>query len=82
MTFEVYVPHGASRRWLISLLVIAIVATYGNTLSNGFHYDDFHSLVENPNIRDLSNIPAFFIDPGLFSSAPERAMYWRMIGEK
>ncbi len=68
-------PHWASRRWLIPLLVIAIVATYGNTLSNGFHYDDYHSLVENPNIRDLSNIPAFFIDPGLFSSAPERAMY-------
>ena len=64
-----------ARRWFLPLATLAIVATYGNSLSNSFHYDDFHSIVENPHIRALENIPAFFSDPGLFSSMPERAMY-------
>ena len=65
----------SKRRWFLPLATLAIVATYGNSFSNSFHYDDFHSIVENPNIRLLGNIPAFFSDPSLFSSMPERAMY-------
>ena len=65
----------STRRWFVPLAMLAIVATYGNSFSNSFHYDDFHSIVENPHIRDLENIPAFFRDPSLFSSMPERAMY-------
>ena len=65
----------STRRWFLPLATLAIVATYGNSFSNSFHYDDFHSIVENPHIRVLGNIPAFFSDPSLFSSMPERAMY-------
>ena len=65
----------STRRWFLPLATLAIVATYGNSFSNSFHYDDFHSIVENPHIRLLGNIPAFFSDPSLFSSMPERAMY-------
>ena len=65
----------STRRWFLPLAALAIVATYGNSFSNSFHYDDFHSIVENPHIRVLGNIPAFFSDPSLFSSMPERAMY-------
>jgi tetratricopeptide (TPR) repeat protein len=64
-----------ARRWFLALATLAIVATYGNSLSNSFHYDDFHSIVENPHIRALENIPMFFWDPGFFSSMTERAMY-------
>ena len=56
-------------------MALAIVAIYGNSFSNSFHYDDFHSIVENPHIRAVENIPAFFSDRSLFSSMPERAMY-------
>ena len=30
-----------------------------------FHYDDGHSLVRNPHLRDLGNLPRFFLDPSL-----------------
>jgi len=48
---------------------------YLNSLQNPLHYDDVHSIVENPHIRTLSNIPAFFADPTLFSKEPDNAMY-------
>ena len=57
------------------LLACVVVAIYANSLSGSFHYDDFHSLVWNPHIRDLQSIPAFFADPGLFSADPDKAMF-------
>jgi len=48
---------------------------YGNTLDHGFHYDDFHSVVHNPHIRSLGNIPSFFSDPTTFSVDPKQAMF-------
>jgi len=30
-----------------------------------FHYDDGHSRVRNPRLRDLGNLPRFFLDPSL-----------------
>ena len=52
-----------------------VLAAYGNSLGGSFHYDDFHSIVHNPHIRDLSNLPGFFFDPSLFSVDVEKAMY-------
>jgi hypothetical protein len=58
------------------LALVALVFTvYANTLWNNFHYDDSHSLLENPHIRTLANIPRFFKDPTLFSREPAMAMY-------
>ena len=48
---------------------------YANSVTNPFHYDDDHSIVHNPHIRTLTNVPAFFVDPTLFSVNPELAMY-------
>ena len=48
---------------------------YLNTLDNSFHYDDFHSVVNNPHIRALGNIADFFIDAEAFSVRRENAMY-------
>ena len=58
-------------------LLVFLVASllYANTLGHGFHYDDFHSVVHNPHIRSLENLPAFFTDPQLFSTDPQQAMY-------
>ncbi len=58
-----------------ALLLLAVCAAYANSLSGSFHYDDFHSLVQNPHIRDWQNIPHYFIDPSLFSVDPAKAMY-------
>jgi len=48
---------------------------YLNSLTNPFHYDDSHSIVDNPHVRSLGNIPSFFADPGMFSGDPEITMY-------
>ena len=62
--------------WKHGLLLSAVVAcVYGNSMQGSFHYDDFHSIVDNPHIRDLGNTAAFFADLTLFSADPQKAMY-------
>ncbi len=56
-------------------LCASLWLAYQASFENSFHYDDIHSIVDNPHIRELANIPLFFADPGLFSAMPERAMY-------
>ena len=63
-----------SARALLAL-VIAVVVVHGAAVDDPFHYDDHHSLVNNPAARELGNVAAFFTEPGLFSESPERAMY-------
>ena len=58
-----------------ALVLGAGLLVWSGTLNNSFHYDDFHSLVENPGIRGLANIPAFFVDPSLFSADATKRMY-------
>ena len=56
-------------------IIAAVAIAYGNTLSNSFHYDDEHSIVGNPHVRSLENIPSFFTDPQTFSRNPGSEMY-------
>ncbi len=48
---------------------------YANALGGAFHYDDFHSIVDNPHLRSLANAPVFFADPDMFSADPDKSMY-------
>ncbi len=59
------------------LLAIALAGAlaFANSLENGFQFDDEHSLVENPSVRSPGNIPAFFLDPQMFSRNPGSEMY-------
>ena len=57
------------------LLLLLVAGVYAGNLFNGFHLDDFHTIVNNHHIRELSSIPSFFRDPGAFSVNPESAMY-------
>ena len=67
-------PHRESTRaWLVIGLLAAL--TYHNSLGGSYHFDDSHSIVDNPHIRSLENIPRFFVDPTAFSVMPEGAMY-------
>lgn len=54
----------------ITLFVILLLA-YSNHFLNGFHFDDFHTIVDNTYIRSLKNIPAFFTDAKMFSADPD-----------
>jgi tetratricopeptide (TPR) repeat protein len=58
---------------LLILLVAAL--SYVNSFQGGFHYDDFHSIVDNPSIRTLSNLPDFFTAPSMFSGDTDKSMY-------
>jgi tetratricopeptide (TPR) repeat protein len=61
-----------------SLLVVVLAAVciaYSNHFQNGFHFDDSHTITDNPYIRDLSNIPRFFTDATTFSIYPRHHIY-------
>ena len=52
-----------------------IFGLYYSSIDNSFQYDDKHSIVENPHIRSLGNVPMFWLYPEFFSRDPENAMY-------
>jgi len=66
----------------IAIIVTAVSLVYLNSIRNGFHYDDIHSLLENlevrveweknPESRDL--FLRYFWHPEYFSSRPNVAM--------
>lgn len=72
----------ADRRWyedhglvaLLLLLATLLLYTPG-IVGAKFHFDDFHSLRDNPSVRSLANIPRFFVDPSLWSAEPGNQMY-------
>jgi tetratricopeptide (TPR) repeat protein len=53
----------------------AVCAAYANSLQNGFHFDDFHTVTDNPAIRSLGNLPRFFTDATAFSVLPPNRTY-------
>lgn len=60
--------------WAI-LLLFAVTITYANHFMNGFHFDDYHTIVNNSYIRSIRNIPLFFTDATTFSSLPSNQSY-------
>lgn len=66
--------HAGMRIWLL-VIAVTIVSVYWRAFDYPFQYDDIHSIVENPNLTSLTNLPRYFADPTLFSSAPGSAMY-------
>jgi len=59
----------------VIIITIVVILTHNSSTEGGFHFDDDHSIVENPHIRSLENIPLFFTDPSMFSSNEGSAMY-------
>ena len=66
---------GTGRLLAGGLLALMAIVLYLPALGNGFHYDDYHSIVHNPHVRSLERVGEFFVDPSLFSKNPESAMY-------
>ena len=64
-------------RWQLwaAVLFAATLAAYGNHFENGFHFDDANVILDNPHIRNLGNIPRFFVDPTTYSSLPDHHIY-------
>jgi Flp pilus assembly protein TadD len=65
-----------ARTFLLCLgLTLAVFAAYANHFGNAFHFDDFHTIVNNLFVTDLHNVPRFFRDATLFSTLPSNAAY-------
>lgn len=60
---------------LLGMALVAVLTVHGPGLNGGFHFDDGHSLLRNPHIRSLANLPGFLTDPTAFSENPAYAMY-------
>ncbi|MCI0528198.1 MAG: hypothetical protein L0Y56_12235, partial [Nitrospira sp.] len=56
-------------------LALLTFGLYYSSLDHSFHYDDGHTVVNNPWIRDLKNIPKFFLSNTLVSESPQAANY-------
>ena len=56
-------------------LLVVFLAAYNNHFANSFHFDDLHTITQNPAIRSLANLPRFFTDARTFSVLPTHATY-------
>lgn len=73
-------PHTTKWLWPWSVIaLLAIVLTYGNSFHNGFHFDDFHTVVDNPAIRSMHHVSRFFTDTDTFSVLPANRTYRPMV---
>jgi len=59
----------------LPLLLLAVALAYSNHFQNSFHFDDFHTVNNNPYIRSLRNAKLFFSDPATFSVLPANRTY-------
>lgn len=57
------------------LLLVLLILVYSNHFHNGFHFDDWHTIEDNPYIRHLHNIPLFFKDVTTFSTLHSNQNY-------
>ncbi len=56
--------------------LLAVLFAYQQSYDNAFHFDDSHTIVDNPYVRDISNIGIFYTDGGhTFSSLPSNQVY-------
>ena len=62
-------------RKALAAVVMLLCIAYSNHFHNDFHFDDSHTVIENPWIRDTGNIPKFFTDGTTFSSLPANRTY-------
>ncbi len=59
----------------LGLLLLAVILVYANSLGNSFHFDDFHTVSDNPAVRSLANLPRIFTDATAFSVLPANQTY-------
>ncbi len=59
-------------RWAV---LLAVLLVYANSFHNEFHFDDFHTVTDNPAVRSLHNVPRFFTDATTFSVLPANRTY-------
>lgn len=59
----------------LAAVVVMVSVAYANHWSNPFHFDDTHTIVQNPAIRDLANLPRLLSDARAASVYPTHAVF-------
>src|SRR5215471_12018074 len=59
--------------------LLGVIAAYANHFRNAFHFDDFHTITNNPAIRSLAQIPHYFTDARTFSVLPAHHSYHPLV---
>ena len=59
----------------VGLILLLTAAVYGNSLSNGFVYDDVSTIVQNPHIGKLGNLLTSLCDRSYFEVSGGEASY-------
>ena len=63
------------RCFALGLLLLTVSLVYANSFGNGFHFDDFHTVTDNPAVRSLANLTRIFTDGTAFSVVPANQTY-------
>ncbi len=63
------------RVWRPLAAGVLLAIAYGNHFHNGFHFDDDHAIVSNPQVRELRLVPRYFVDATTFSVLPQNQSY-------
>lgn len=63
-----------SRVHIIAIAVFTFLV-YSNTLENGFHFDDYNRVVDNPGIQKVFPITRHFIEPSTMANLPRNVIY-------
>lgn len=61
---------------LFASLAALVTLVYSNHFANDFHFDDVHTIVQNPYIRDLHNLPRLLTNAEASSVLPANRV-WR-----
>lgn len=69
------VPSSGLIAAAFGILLALVALTYANHFHSAFHFDDDHTIVHNPFIRDLHNLPLFFTDARTISILPSNQAY-------
>jgi Tfp pilus assembly protein PilF len=62
-------------RFDLALLAALPFLLYSNGYHHAFQLDDAYTVVSNPAVRSLTNIPRYFADPATYTSIREQADY-------
>ncbi|MGI4829074.1 MAG: tetratricopeptide repeat protein [Janthinobacterium lividum] len=65
----------SKRNLPLGLLLLIVCLVYANSFSNSFHFDDFHTITDNPAVRSLGNLHRIFTDTTAFSVLPANQTY-------
>lgn len=60
---------------VLVILMVTLCVAYSNHFHNDFQFDDAHTIQNNTAIRQLGNIPKFFVDGTTFSALPSNQSY-------